>query len=569
MARYRHGPVNYGYTLVELLIATTLTLVMMGGVATVFGMIGSGISAARAGLEMTEALRSVAQRLRADLEGVQAPRSSEGLVSAVPGRAVQDGYFEYTEGPIGPVVPPEIGTPVPSENIAWDSDRSTGDSTVGDVDDILMFTTRSEGTPFVGRHAAIPIASPNAEVAWFVRGRTLYRRQLLVRPDLSVAGPAGFYVSSDVSVRLENGVLRANSLEDLAKPEYRFAHQSLHRYPGNPATWSLGRPFHPHWCVDWTTGAIYPTPWSSLACGVLSPTGRERQGLGLPTLGECSSVTTPWVAGGPLRIETGALPNTAPMPLLTSNQPFDAWLDPHPWTEVSPREGTLRTYHDPDQTPPQSAARLGEDVILSNVLSFDVKAWDPGAPVLVDPNGNVVLPDDKTYGRLLQQYVVWRDANPNAAVPSGMPFPVGYGAYVDLNYMCLIGGPLGGNPLYLDHLNQAIAAPWPQFHGAGNPASYLRGTEPYAKNWANQSDWPPIPTRRPSVYDTWSLHYEAGNLGMNGFDDNGDGVVDEPAEMEAPPPYFAPLRGIQVKIRVFEPDSRQIREVTIVHSFAR
>ena len=33
------------------------------------------------------------------------------------------------------------------------------------------------------------------------------------------------------------------------------------------------------------------------------------------------------------------------------------------------------------------------------------------------------------------------------------------------------------------------------------------------------------------------------------------------------PPYPYPLRGIQVKIRVFEPDSRQVREVTVVQDF--
>ena len=34
-----------------------------------------------------------------------------------------------------------------------------------------------------------------------------------------------------------------------------------------------------------------------------------------------------------------------------------------------------------------------------------------------------------------------------------------------------------------------------------------------------------------------------------------------------PPPYAVPLRGIQVKIRAFEPDSKQIREVTVVQDF--
>jgi hypothetical protein len=114
------------------------------------------------------------------------------------------------------------------------------------------------------------------------------------------------------------------------------------------------------------------------------------------------------------------------------------------------------------------------------------------------------------------------------------------------------------------------------------------------------------------VYDTWSTHYDRDepwwidrngdnvpqplevegdqdrdgvfNEGANGFDDPvdasgrhyvaqsppnivGNGQVDEDLEKEAPPPYPHPLRGIQVKIRVFEPDSRQIREVTVVQEF--
>ena len=44
-------------------------------------------------------------------------------------------------------------------------------------------------------------------------------------------------------------------------------------------------------------------------------------------------------------------------------------------------------------------------------------------------------------------------------------------------------------------------------------------------------------------------------------------MVDDEAEMETKPPYPYSLRGIQVKIRVFEPDSRQIREVTVVEEF--
>jgi hypothetical protein len=79
------------------------------------------------------------------------------------------------------------------------------------------------------------------------------------------------------------------------------------------------------------------------------------------------------------------------------------------------------------------------------------------------------------------------------------------------------------------------------------------------------------------VYDTWSSYYEHDGIdqnynnlideGTNGFDDDGNGVVDDPGEMEAPPPYPVALRGIQIKIRCYEPDSRQVREVTVVHDF--
>jgi hypothetical protein len=74
------------------------------------------------------------------------------------------------------------------------------------------------------------------------------------------------------------------------------------------------------------------------------------------------------------------------------------------------------------------------------------------------------------------------------------------------------------------------------------------------------------------------LHYENDGLdennangideGTNGLDDAGaPGAVDDPAEYETLPPYPHRLRGLQVKIRVYEPDSRQIREVTVVQDF--
>ena len=84
-------------------------------------------------------------------------------------------------------------------------------------------------------------------------------------------------------------------------------------------------------------------------------------------------------------------------------------------------------------------------------------------------------------------------------------------------------------------------------------------------------------TANGAVYDTWSLAYEAngrdedGSFGVDqafdGQDNNTNNLIDDPAEFETRPPYPYPLRGIEVRIRCYEPESRQVRQVTIRHTF--
>jgi hypothetical protein len=84
------------------------------------------------------------------------------------------------------------------------------------------------------------------------------------------------------------------------------------------------------------------------------------------------------------------------------------------------------------------------------------------------------------------------------------------------------------------------------------------------------------------TYDTWTTHYEANGRdedgdtvvdeGTNGIDDDvagnpGFGIIDDPGELETSPPYPWPLRGIEVRIRCYEPSSRQVRQVTVRHTF--
>jgi len=421
LCRIRRCPTRSpgGFTLIEVLIATALTLLLMGAVVQIFGAIGSTVSDSRSTLELTDRLRTTEVRLQMDLEGITAimlpPRSPETC----------EGYFECIEGP----------SRNPSA-LAVNNDPGATfpqDATVGDVDDVLMFTTLSKGQPFVGLCKGQPVESHIAEVAWFVRGRTLYRRVLLVAPGAPIVNqPGGFFAQNDISVHVNPaGNLVANALSDLTQRECRFAHHPT-EFPFDVRGWGQ---------------------------------------LGLPTLRECSSAQ--YMAG-------------REPPTTLSATAIDYWSNkPYP-DGVDQETGTLGTYAD--------GTRMAEDVILTNVIGFDVKLWDPGS-----------------------------------------------GQYVDLgaNNAILLSGP-------------------------GDQRSQLHGGNA-------------------RVYCTWSTHYEHDGIDQdgddltdeahNGFDDPDTltgslmGGADDVGERETAPPYPVPLRGIQVKIRVFEPDSRQIREVTVVQDF--
>jgi hypothetical protein len=251
-----------------------------------------------------------------------------------------------------------------------------------------------------------------------------------------------------------------------------------------------------------------------------------------------------------------------PRSLELSGGPFDTWESPNPWNEVDPITGTLRDY--------TNGTRIADDVILTNVLSFDVKAYDPGAPVFQSASGAETIEPSGAYPE--QSWYRFEDgattvrrfftqADPTTLVAPHQP--VAFGAYVDLNYLGVVRVAIAYPQASL------VTAGWPQsdFFGHGQNNA-IRGPHAAATN--------PMPYA-PAVYDTWSTHYEHDGFdqdgdtltdeGTNGFDDNSMGGVDDETEKEAPPPYPVPLRGIQVKIRVFEPGTRQIREVTVVQDF--
>ena len=127
-----------GMTLVEMLVATAVTLLLMGAVAQLFGILGQGVTSSRSVIELNDQLRMASSRLRSDLAGIT-------VSTDPPARPDADaGYLEIVEGPATEANPA--------------ASMFAGDPTtlLADCDDLLLFTTRSLGDPFQGSVSSLP-----------------------------------------------------------------------------------------------------------------------------------------------------------------------------------------------------------------------------------------------------------------------------------------------------------------------------------------------------------------------------------------------------------------------------
>ncbi|MBX7074353.1 MAG: hypothetical protein K1X71_14500 [Pirellulales bacterium] len=583
-----------------MLVAVGLTLLLMTMVVTVMSQVMENISGSRATIEMTDRLRYARERVQKDLAGVTVfpnppirPESGQGYLEIIEGSmGVQPspGSVAFNTDETGTTSPPGMDF-----MLKVNTGNFPADTTVGDLDDIVMFTARSQDEPFTGRFTSYNPAGvildtngnpydpsdPNArmqinmveshvaEIAYFVRGTTLYRRVLLVlpggallpgatqpvpipaRPLVDTAGASySYYGLFDISARMDDGPyalstnagagtgrLVANSLGDLTKREHRYAHQP-YRFPHDARHWHvLGLP-----TLAECSSRLWPFPFHDPL-----PSGAAYTTNGRAEITPLGDTTNLWMADG-------EYPPSTLMPSPASH--FDAWRNPYPSQILDRSTGMLRAYQ-------ATAIRSAEDVILTNVLSFDVKLWDPGAPQL-SKGTSVYLPGDAVY---LQQF-------------SSNPTIVGFGAFVDLFGMRELESSSGSPDGQIAGHNPAPGVTY-EFDPAAAPYNIATAPLPHFMNGPNQlsgiaagftAQWPSV-----SVYDTWSTHYEQDgidqhgdmkiDLGTNGLDDDGVNGVDDPSEQEAPPPYAHPLRAVQIKIRTFDPDSRQVRETTIVHEF--
>ena len=137
-----------GFTLIEMLVAVGLTLLLMTMVVTVMSQVMENISGSRATIEMTDRLRYARERVQKDLAGVTVfpnppirPESGQGYLEIIEGSmGVQPspGSVAFNTDETGTTSPPGMDF-----MLKVNTGNFPADTTVGDLDDIVMFTARS------------------------------------------------------------------------------------------------------------------------------------------------------------------------------------------------------------------------------------------------------------------------------------------------------------------------------------------------------------------------------------------------------------------------------------------
>lgn len=610
-----------GFTLLEVLIATAVTLLMMVSLAQIFKTIGDSMKQGRAALELNNRLRSVALRIRSDLENLTV------IPDPPADPSTGTGYLKIFDGSL-------------TDYTA--ATASLALSRFGDVDDILLATARAGDVWFSGKVPTfvlrggytgapddlvpVSISSQHAEIVMFVEpivaststalpgvvntdrnpvylvanpgffqdneansipdGYRVHYRTLLIRPDLNLASgilPAdtasGVFIAGPQTLRLPDGTTTAlaSPLFDMA-PTHTLSDLSVRRVVNSS---------------DGLPGIADFIAANSLE-DLMNPANRFAH-IQVPISGTSNS-TMPLLALGPAN---SALYSSEPDGTLggTGFQVGSGFLHPA-YMLHDPA-----IFYDPDTSVAPVAvlppSRIGEDILASDILAFDIKGFDPGVPLLLSPGAN----GTSEAGAAGSDDLVLSPNDPGYASVLGST-PVGTGEFVDLCWgrkTVQQFFALGGTTL------PAGANLWGQLSGYSQanyttaPVGSLPFTNALYKSGLVYQ--PPGATQlvlQPS-YDTWTTSYEgdglfqaermgrrgvvvggsgaplegwrnAGGLvvdaGTDGLDNTGSTAgVDDIAEQETSAPFPVKLRGIKISIRMEDPATRQVKQMSVAKEF--
>lgn len=447
------------FTLIEVLIATVMTLLIMAALAQGFKQISDGISQGRARLNLNERLRSVNNLIREDLRRITVPLTPPLAFDA------GNGYFEYYEGPM-------FDGQVAKNATLVNGNATEGvlNSRYGDADDYMAFTVQAPaGNWYRGKvplallkakenfeaieagiappwtlvltdwTTDVVIESEFAEVVYFAQpGRnadgtirigpnanfTLHRRVLLIRPDLN------FFSDHDGDPATEDV---AHLFVDTSGTVAVTA-----QIVANPAA----VPFDPTFANP-TPPPVYLPPYEDAAREILAmsdafqrcdlsmrstnivvPGGTVQRYVAANTLEDLTlreNRFAHWVRSVTPPVFGTTLPNSTTMPLIALGETLPQFARGY---LLPPRVGGagfrfIETVGAPRHSgflvPEYVLAgdRFGEDILLNACLGFDVKVFDPEVSLFYHPGLNglydgtddyVLGPSDPGYELTLANY---------------------------------------------------------------------------------------------------------------------------------------------------------------------
>jgi hypothetical protein len=447
-----------------------------------------------------------------DGNGLFGPQAGNPLAPTTPPPA------PYTPGtapyvPANPAVAPLV--PTPANGHYWYNQP--------EFDDVL-------GTP---NQAG---SSTAAEVAYFLRNGTLYRRVMLVRnPNIVPTPPSGQPIDE-----LGANLLVAAYGNGQARNFWTDFDYSGYYLPGGPAP---GVQFfgindlNPNFNGSLTALCIPANRWgfdytSNAGAGYGLPRERDSGGLWLGrfTHAETSDPTF----GYPGRFLAG-----------TTNNPMAST------TAVNLANGTASPYI--------NGTRRGEDVLMTNVIAFDIKVWDPAASqgpdgkpgiALFDDDGINGMDDNGEIGAYGSDDGDWRDiGHPGLVIGANT-----YGFYAAARTQ---------NGYYSNSLG-ALPGPVTNRYDTWGPGVNIDGVAgndnpPFRPIWAGPDGKPGVANR--------------DDDGINGVDDPGElgwmgGAAQTFPVNGQSSDDFAPLTAIKVTIRFYDVTSNQVRDISEVFTLA-
>ena len=245
--------------------------------------------------------------------------------------------------------------------------------------------------------------------------------------------------------------------------------------------------------------------------------------------------------------------------------------------------------------------RLGEDVILSDMLGFDIQVYDPQAryvdtSLFATGATNVIVgPSEAGYRDAFAEAIVQAAAN-STTVDTYTEL----GGYVDLCYPVLAGGSIRGwasnrsdrlataNNTAILTTGLGLATPFSGIINYPATATSLTAYQPsLGQSGRYITTGTSIRAFQP-VFDTFTNYYETDGLtqspvnttslgvrtrytpsvnpdvGSDGIDSNGLYGVDDATERETSPPFTTKPESLRVSIRVENSAVRALRQQTVV-----